>query len=110
MNRLPVAGAALTLAFLISIAVAADKKIVGDPKAGAKVFAANCAECHNADSTEPKEGPGLKGVKDGKLPSGDPATQEEILKLLDEGREEMPPFADLSEEQKNNVSAYVLTL
>lgn len=110
MNRLPIVAATLTLIFLMSLAVAADKKIVGDPKAGAKVFTTNCADCHNADSKEAKEGPGLKGVKDGTLPSGDPATQEEILKLLDEGREEMPPFADLTEEQKNNVSAYVLTL
>jgi len=109
MKKLPIVGAALTLAFLMSLAIAAEK-VVGDPKAGEKVFAANCAECHNANSKEAKEGPGLKGVKDGTLPSGDPATQDEILKLLDEGREEMPPFADLSEEQKNNVSAYVLTL
>ena len=107
--RLPAVGAALTLTFLMSLALAAEK-VVGDPKVGAKLFETNCSECHNAESKEAKTGPGLKGVKDGSLPSGDPATQEEILKLLDEGREEMPPFSDLTEEQKNNVSAYVLTL
>ena len=107
--RLPAVGAALTLAFLMSLALAAEK-VVGDAKIGAKLFETNCSECHNAESKEAKTGPGLKGVKDGRLPSGDPATQEEILKLLDEGREEMPPFSDLTEAQKNDVSAFVLTL
>jgi mono/diheme cytochrome c family protein len=113
MKRVPVLGASLCLAVLLPLSFGQKeekKKVVGDPKTGAKIFAANCAECHNADSKEPKEGPGLKGVKDGMLPSGDPATQEEILKLLEEGREEMPPFADLTDEQKHDVSAYVLTL
>src|SRR5687767_12202273 len=98
MKRVPILGAALCLVALLPLSFAQKDekkdKVVGDPKAGAKIFATNCAECHNADSKEPKEGPGLKGLKDGRLPSGDPATQEEILKLLEEGREEMPPFPD----------------
>ena len=37
----------------------ADKK--GDPEKGKEVFQ-QCGVCHNADSTEKKMGPGLKGL------------------------------------------------
>jgi mono/diheme cytochrome c family protein len=82
-----------------------------DVAAGKDVFEAECISCHNADSTEEKDGPGLKGVKDGKLPSGKAATRDAILDLINNGREGMPPFKEkLTEPQKENVVAYVLTL
>ena len=82
-----------------------------DVAAGKDVFEAECISCHNADSTEEKDGPGLKGVKDGKLPSGSAATRDAILELINKGREGMPPFKEkLTEPQKENVVAYVLTL
>src|SRR5579862_4549538 len=34
----------------------------GDAAKGKAVFEDNCAICHNADSTEDKVGPGLKGL------------------------------------------------
>ena len=58
-----------------------------DPAAGKAVFEARCEMCHEAESDESKTGPGLKGVKNGKLPSGMKATRENILELVDDGRE-----------------------
>jgi mono/diheme cytochrome c family protein len=111
MKRLPTIGAGVWVALAISFSFGQGEKVEGDVKAGATIFQAKCADCHEAYSKEAKTGPGLKGVKDGKLPSGAPATQETILKLIEDGREEMPPFADiLSSQQKKDVSAYVLTL
>ena len=79
--------------------------------AGKDVFEAECINCHNADTTEEKDGPGLKGVKNGKLPSGRPATRELILDLLIKGSKAMPSFKEsLTEQQRENVVAYVLTL
>jgi len=83
----------------------------GDAKAGSMVFEDKCTECHNSDSEETKTGPGLKGVKEGKLPSGRKSNRENILEILTEGRDEMPPFKDvLTEKQKEDVIAFVLTL
>jgi mono/diheme cytochrome c family protein len=86
-----------------------DKK--GNPSAGKDVFEGKCSDCHNADSKEAKDGPGLQGVKDGKLPSGKAATHDVILDLVNRGRDAMPPFKDiLSDQQKEDLIAYVLTL
>ena len=82
-----------------------------DPAAGKAIFQEKCAECHNADNKETKDGPGLEGVKNGKLPSGRPATHEVILDLVTRGQESMPAFKDgLTEQQREDVVAYVLTL
>ena len=62
---------------------------------GRNVFKAKCAECHASDSKEVKEGPGLQGVKDGKLPSGRKATHDVILDLVNKGQDAMPPFKDV---------------
>jgi mono/diheme cytochrome c family protein len=94
--------------FLAVVGFAADE---GEAKAGQKVFASKCSKCHEAESKVYRTGPGLKGVKDGELPSGDPASAEAILTVIEEGREEMPPIGnELSEQQKRDVIAYVLTL
>ena len=83
----------------------------GNPAAGKDVFKAKCAECHNADSKEVKEGPGLLGVRDGKLPSGRKATHDVILDVVNNGQDSMPGFkATLTEQQKEDVTAYVITL
>lgn len=82
-----------------------------DPAAGKVIFLEKCAECHNADNKETKDGPGFAGVKDGKLPSGRPATHDVILDLVTKGQESMPAFKDqLSEQQREDVVAYVMTL
>ena len=83
----------------------------GDAAAGKELFGTKCGICHNADSKEKKIGPGLQGVKDGKLPSGKDATYENLLKNLNEGGGGMPAFDKLiTSEEKDNVIAYVLTL
>ncbi len=82
-----------------------------DPEAGKLIFKEKCAECHNADNQETKDGPGLEGVKKGKLPSGRPATHDVILDLVNQGQESMPAFKEvLTEQQREDVVAYVLTL
>ena len=83
----------------------------GDAEAGKELFETKCALCHNADSKEKKIGPGLQGIKDGKLPSGKDATYDNLLDNLNNGGNGMPAFEKLiTNEEKDNVIAYVLTL
>lgn len=83
----------------------------GDIARGLDVFEAQCFDCHNADSDVVKTGPGFKGVKNGKLPSGKDATRENILDITNAGVEDqMPAYADiLSKQEKEDVIAYVLS-
>jgi mono/diheme cytochrome c family protein len=83
----------------------------GDAAAGKQLFDTKCAICHNADSKEKKIGPGLQGIKDGKLPSGKDATYANVLKNLNEGGGGMPAFEKLiTDDEKDDVIAYVMTL
>jgi len=83
----------------------------GDAVRGKAVFEGNCADCHYPDSREENVGPGLQGVKDGKLPDGRPATRENLLDIINTGPAEMPSFKDrISEQEKEDVVAYVMTL
>src|SRR6266496_1321892 len=101
----------LCLCLVLPLLFAQSTKDKPDPDAGKAVFEARCEMCHEAESDEPKTGPGLKGVKNGKLPSGMKATRENILELVDDGRDEMPPFKDvLTAKEKEDVIAFVLTL
>src|SRR4051812_8887055 len=101
----------VVLCFLPVAALLGQNAKPGDPRSGKTVFDGKCAECHAAESKDVKGGPGLQGVKNGKLPSGEPATQEVILDLLNNGRDAMPNFkGTLTEQQKVDVIAYVLTL
>jgi cytochrome c len=87
------------------------KRPTGNAARGADLFEANCWDCHNTGSNERKVGPGLKGIKDGKLPSGKDATRENLLENLNKGSQEMPPFEKgLTEQQKEDIITYVLTL
>lgn len=91
--------------------IAADK--AGDATKGKEVFE-QCAVCHNADSTEKKMGPGLKGLfKRDKLANGKKVTEANIRSLVDKGSAEkgMPAYEDmLSAEEKSNLIAYLKTL
>jgi mono/diheme cytochrome c family protein len=109
LAKISIFGLGLWASSLILVSIAhADK---GNPAAGKELFRAKCAECHNADSKEPKVGPGLQGVKDGKLPSGGKATHDVILDLVNNGQDAMPAFKDiLTEQQREDVTAYVMTL
>jgi cytochrome c len=87
---------------------AADK---GDAAKGKEVFE-QCSVCHNADSTEKKMGPGLKGLfKKDKLANGKKPTDANIRAKIDEGGNGMPAYKDmLSDEEKDNLVAYRKTL
>ena len=88
---------------------AADKK--GDAAKGKDVFE-QCGVCHNADSTEKKMGPGLKGLfaRD-KMTNGKKPTEANVRAKIDEGGNGMPAYKEiLSDEDKDNVIAYLKTL
>jgi cytochrome c2 len=83
----------------------------GDAKKGEAAFD-NCAVCHNADSTDAKIGPGLKGLfKREKLVNGKPMNDANVKALITDGSGAMPPFADsISADDKDNLIAYLKTL
>ena len=89
----------------------------GDPAKGKEVFAANCALCHNADSSEANIGPGLKDLfhwPPHKLADGTEHkehTVEIIRNQIVKGSSAMPPVgAAFSEEEITNLIAYLQTL
>src|ERR1700689_1931634 len=77
---------------------------------GAAVFQANCARCHNPNSTEPLHGPGLQAITKVKaMPSGAPPTDERLTAVILDGRG-MMPATPLNDEQLNDLLAYLHTL
>jgi len=82
-----------------------------DAGKGKEVFD-QCVVCHNADSTEAKIGPGLKGLfKKDKMASGKAPTEANVRSQIDEGGNGMPAYKDiLSDQEKNDVIAYLKTL
>jgi cytochrome c len=84
----------------------------GDAAKGKEVFD-QCSVCHNADSTEVKMGPGLKGLFKKKTLStnGKPVNDANVLGKINEGGNGMPAYKDiLSDADKANVIAYLKTL
>lgn len=83
----------------------------GDPEKGKEVFE-QCAVCHSATTDEKKVGPSLKGLyKRGKLKNGKPVNDANVRAVINAGGNGMPAYADmLSDEEKDNVIAYLKTL
>jgi cytochrome c len=83
----------------------------GDAAKGKEVFE-QCAVCHNADSTEKKMGPGLKGLfKHEKLNNGKPVNEANVKAVINAGGNGMPAYADmLSDAERADVIAYLKTL
>jgi mono/diheme cytochrome c family protein len=110
MSHWKLLAASLPLA-LLGVAGTA-QAAAGNAENGKAVFEKNqCSVCHKTDSNEKTIGPGLKGIKDGKLPSGKDATYENILQNLDTGGGGMPSYKDrLSQTEKDDVIAYVMSL
>jgi cytochrome c len=83
----------------------------GDAAKGKETFE-QCAVCHNTDTDERKMGPSLKGLfKREKLVNGKPVNAENVKALINSGGNGMPSYADmLSDEEKDNVIAYLKTL
>jgi cytochrome c len=112
---------ALALACTLGVSVALGQKAskkakketakAGDVAKGQELFEGKCIVCHNPDSNEKKIGPGLKGTKDGKLPSGKNATRDVLMEIINAGGGGMPAYKELlTDEEKNDVIAYCLTL
>jgi cytochrome c len=83
----------------------------GDAAKGKEVFD-QCSVCHNADSTETKIGPGLKGLfKRDKLVNGKAVNDANVRDKINEGGNGMPSYKDiLSDKEKDDVIAYLKTL
>ena len=83
----------------------------GDAAKGKVVFE-QCGVCHNADSTEKKMGPGLKGLfKKDKMSNDKKPTEANVRAKIDEGGNGMPSYKDmLSDTEKDDLIAYLKTL
>lgn len=79
---------------------------------GQKLYEASCAVCHRADSTEPLNGPGLKGMYAKKfLSSGLPANDERVEEIIRRGRRTMPGYSHLyDDKQMADLIAYLHSL
>ena len=99
----------LGFSLVSSLAMGADKK--GDAEKGKEVFQ-QCGVCHNADSTEKKMGPGLKGLfQSDKMVNGKKPTEANVRAKIDEGGNGMPSYKEmLSDEEKTDLIAYLKTL
>jgi mono/diheme cytochrome c family protein len=106
MRKFCIAGG--VLAVVVGLAFRAQG---ADVDKGKEVFD-QCAACHNADSTEKKMGPGLKGLfQHEKLKNGKKPTDAVVLEIINKGGNGMPSYADLlSDEEKTNLLAYLHTL
>jgi cytochrome c2 len=91
------------------IIVKTDKKSI---EAGKTLFTLKCEYCHDAYSTMKLVGPGLKGIlKNPVLPaSKNPATTENIAKQMRHPHTNMPSFAYLSDDDVQNIIAFLNTL
>ena len=102
--------------FIMTVALTGSVLLFGSAKKpdaakGKEVFE-QCSVCHNADSSEKKMGPGLKGLfaKD-KLPNGKKPTEANVKAKIDEGGNGMPAYKEmLSDDEKADVLAYLKTL
>jgi cytochrome c len=109
MNRLTLVTGCLALALISAPTFAGDKK--GDADKGKELFQ-QCAVCHNADSTEKKMGPGLKGLfSREKMNNGKKPTDATVREKIDEGGNGMPAYKEmLSDDEKDDLIAYLKTL
>lgn len=87
------------------------KKGGGDAAKGKMVFD-SCTVCHDAESTDARIGPGLKGLfKKDKLPSGKATSDANVMMQINEGGNGMPGYKDtLSETERADLLAYLKTL
>ncbi|UCH81140.1 MAG: cytochrome c [Nitrospiraceae bacterium] len=79
---------------------------------GKNLFDSKCSFCHEAYSAEYKVGPGLKRVlKNARLPvSNKPALPENIIKQIKQPFNRMPSFEYLTDEEIDDLLAFLNTL
>ena len=101
----------LGAALVAAVAAPAQKNAKGDAAKGKEAFE-QCAVCHNAESTEKKMGPGLKGLfKRDKLNNGKKVTEANVRSVIEHGGNGMPPYKEmLSDPEKDDILAYLKTL
>ena len=108
MQKLPYFITTAALAGSMMLMASAKKP---DAAKGKETFE-QCSVCHNADSTEKKMGPGLKGLfsKD-KLVNGKKPTEANVKAKIEEGGNGMPAYKEtLSDDEKADLIAYLKTL
>ena len=77
---------------------------------GQQVYKAYCAKCHYPTNTSSLHGPGLQAITKVKaMPSGAPPTDERLSSVIVRGRN-MMPGTQLSDDQLNDLLAYLKTL
>jgi cytochrome c len=105
-----IAAGCLGLMLLTGTRTFAQKK-AGDAAKGKEVFD-QCSLCHDAESTDKKVGPGLKGLfKRATLKNGKKVTEENVRAFINAGGNGMPSYADLlTDDERADVIAYLKTL
>jgi mono/diheme cytochrome c family protein len=77
---------------------------------GAAVYQMHCARCHRPNDTHPLNGPGLQAItKVNAMPSGAPPNDERLTAVILRGRG-MMPATSLTDDQLQNLLAYMKTL
>jgi len=77
---------------------------------GAQVYGQYCARCHYPNNTRSLHGPGLQAITKVKaMPSGAPPTDERLTAVILRGRN-MMPATSLTDDQLNDLLAYMRTL
>jgi cytochrome c2 len=106
-HLIKVAFAVLAIGGLAGLCAAAE----GDVAKG-KTVAEQCEACHDLKGSEKKMGPPLKGLfKKDKLNNGGKVTDANVLKVINEGGNGMPAYADLlTAEEKTDLLAFLKTL
>ena len=81
-------------------------------RSGQDLFAANCTICHFSDRKDTKVGPGLRGLfKNPKLPKSGRVTNEaNVRQTIVNGREKMPPFKHLKDQEIKAIIDYLKSL
>jgi mono/diheme cytochrome c family protein len=84
--------------------------LIGDPAKGQQLFQQNCASCHST-GTKTIFGPGLKGLfSKSSLPNGQSVTVSNVEQWIQTGGGNMPSFAQLSNQDRADLVAYLKKL
>ena len=87
-----------------------DSELTAQELRGQQVYKQDCARCHYANNTHSLHGPGLQAITKVKaMPSGAPPNDERLTSVILRGRG-MMPATQLSDEQLNDLLAYIHTL
>jgi mono/diheme cytochrome c family protein len=108
------ASGAVIAALLISASLISCSETPSESESrGRALFQLHCSPCHDTPPPDLlKEPPKLNGLFTSKtLPSGDPATDEQVRKVIIEGLRTMPAFdRRLQEKDVGDLIAYLHTL